>query len=162
MKIWKVCIFICLGVVFFSCNSNNISQNENTTDKVVFDPTGYYLIDDSLKIGGYKFDNLSILTKVHENNDKSAIIDRVFIQLLKVGTDSLKRLEFKDYVINRDRLELKITDTALGKISLIGKFMTKNGPIIDDVDSKTVVLKAKLKVNNEFEKDLDFTWFGGD
>lgn len=158
MKKWKTFILLCFITVFFTCSSNNESKSDGT----VFDPTGYYLLDDSLRIGDYAFDNLSILTNVQDNNEKSVVIDKVFIQLLKPGTDSVKRLEFKDYIVQRDKLELIMTDSELGKISLIGKFNSINGPINDSTDNKTNVLQAKLKVNNDFEKDLKFNWFIGD
>jgi hypothetical protein len=158
MKKWKTFILLCFITVFFTCSSNNESKSDGT----VFDPTGYYLLDDSLRIGDYAFDNLSILTNVQDNNEKSVVIDKVFIQLLKPGTDSVKRLEFKDYIVHRDKLELIMTDSELGKISLIGKFNSINGPINDSTDNKTNVLQAKLKVNNDFEKDLKFNWFIGD
>jgi hypothetical protein len=163
MKVLKIFIFLCFGLIIFSCNSNQPTKNKNIpgTD-IIFDPTGYYLTNESVKIGNYIFDNLTILTKVQENKDKSVVIERVFTQLQMVGKDSIKRLEFKDFIIKRDKLELSIVDTELGKVSLIGEFKSKNGPINDDVENKTVVLKAKLKVNNNFEKDLDFTWFEGD
>lgn len=162
MKNLIVLFVLYFSMVFISCNSKKTSLNKNTTDKIAFDPTGYYLIDYSLKIGDYIFDNLSIITKEQQNNDKSVIVDRVFIQLLKPGSDSFKRLEFKDFKITRDRVVLNMTDKELGQVSLTGKFISKNGPINDNVDIKTVVLKAKLKVNNNFEKDLNFAWFAGD
>ena len=172
-------------LIIVSCKSNGHSEQSDSSgikkdtiplnasiepEDSTFDSYGFYHPVDTIKVKNYIFSTLSISTTdvrgttgdVRTDSNRAVKVTAVSITLRHSKTDVVKPLEFKDFIVKKNKLELNITDPEIGKFSLTGKFTGNKGPEEDNVEADAIVLKGTLIINDEPAKEVSFTWFGGD
>ena len=175
-------MFLCLILnLFFLVIDRAIAQTLTPGLKInstqeLFDPNGYYFPDGTdIVVGGWKIEwiNIQALENHYDNEfhyDSPRSIPPV-VRLTITRQKDQKKFSYKcpNPVVSPEVLTVSCPKTAIGAISIQGKFLDKRGQFWNRneiLPYKTVVLNATITVENKsghrFFRQLPFTYWEGD
>ncbi len=124
----------------------------------VFDPDGYYSPVDTLRLGGYLLEPLELHSvdyyyegQVHHDRPRVLVPPQADFGLTKPGDEGIASNRCRDVRISRDSVSLSCPGTAVGDVTLAGRFLVKAqtffaSPYDDDA---TPVLSARVTVRRD-------------
>ncbi len=170
MKIYILGI-ICL-IILSSCNDSSVNKHSGTAtnaieiktnNQLAFDADGYYFPVDSIKYKNFILENVLIATtdKTNDFGDKQVLFAQ--IELVDITTGENWEETTKDFELKNKDFRAVFNVKNIGTIKLTAQLLGKNGPINDKIDEdKTIVMKGKFEINDDYKRETEFKYFAGD
>ena len=144
-------------------NSDNLKSNNKESENNFYDPDGYYIPAIDIEYKGYSIS--SFLVNSSDKKDEFGNNKINFIQVILTNLKTGKELHLKanKFSIKDFKLEFNLKSTNIGNLKFNGIYLIKKGPLSDVVtENETIVMKGTLEINDDFKKEINFKWFGGD
>jgi hypothetical protein len=138
-------------------------------DSSSFVPDGYYILQDSLTIGGRELTTLELNTIKPDTAERKTLLQHptAALWVAQPNSDDDAKYPCVAAVVTADSLSVKCASTPVGEVTIDGHFLVKSGVYWEKFgESSTVLLVARVVATQAGKTAHDavhrFVYFAGD